>query len=115
MMEGSAIYLTRRVDLPVTCLDGDSEAVQQYMEDILLEVHRSIDYYENQIGKGMVHQLTFAPAVLPLDHPIAYLREQMNAQVDTFHLESFMTVPEAIASVTQSQCLGAIGAAMRVS
>ncbi len=108
------LYLSRRVQLPIDHLEGNSYDTERLLDDLVVEVHRSIDYYENQLGKGMLHRLILAPTVVPLKRTLSYLSEQINNKISTLDLEQSLEFAEPFDSAVQAQCLGAIGAAMRI-
>lgn len=114
LVGNNQLYLSRRVQLPVDHLEGNAYDTERLLDDLVVEIHRSIDYYENQLGKGMIHKLVFAPTLMPLVNTKKYLAEQVNSKITTLDLEESLEFSEPFDVPLQAQCLGAIGAAMRI-
>ncbi len=114
LVSANQLYLSRRVQLPVDHLEGNAYDTERLLDDLVVEIHRSIDYYENQLGKGMIHKLVFAPTVVPLTNTLKYLAEQVNSKISILDLEESLEFAEPFEKEVQAQCLGAIGAAMRI-
>jgi len=107
------IYLTRQINLPRNLTQLQPEHSRQQMEELALEVQRSLDYFESQYAMGSADQLM----VLSSDKPI----------YDDFAATAtlFLTVPvaplglQALAgwlpesNQVEQEGLRAIGAAIR--
>lgn len=61
LIEDGNIYLSRNLDVGLERLLGaaDPSAV---LDELLLEIQRSLDFYESQLGKGIIADLYFSPA-----------------------------------------------------
>lgn len=55
--DGSQVYLSRRI-LQAYDADADSAVLQSQMENLALEVQRSLDYFESQFALGPVDHVT---------------------------------------------------------
>jgi MSHA biogenesis protein MshI len=59
-----AVYLSRKLDVSAdTVSEENSEQSQQVIDKLVLEMQRSRDYFESQMGKGIVGRLLLMPGV----------------------------------------------------
>ena len=105
LVEDGQIYLTRRVDFGLDQYRQASNP-QAVRDALLLEVQRSLDYYESQMGKGIVTNLYFSPAADGLGD---FLNQQLGLHVSTPDLEAILPAP---LSEDSESCLTAIAAAL---
>lgn len=61
MVEDGSLYLTRRFDLGTDEFFSGHDP-QAFLNNLLLEVQRSVDYFESQLGKGIVTHLYYSPS-----------------------------------------------------
>lgn len=106
------LYLTRRLDIGVRALEtADAAARERMCEGVLLEVQRSLDYYDSHFPHGPVAALALTPTAAAT--ALAdYLPRQLETAVLTPRLEDlleFETAPEAL----DGDAILAIGAALR--
>lgn len=129
------LYLTRRIN---TQLDPDvmkSENWPDLRDRLVLELQRSLDYYQSQIGKGQITSLTLAPRQFDGDAMSKELDDLLQAKVEYFNLASYLQMNDdyvmsvvaltdqniagtdqqgsSISAEMQQQCLLAIGATLR--
>jgi len=112
LVEDGAIYLCRRLDFGLDRFNalGDN---RDFFDSLMLEIQRSLDYYESQLGKGIVTSLFYAPGVI-MTEPIGEFLSQslaINVEPLTFASMAFDTEldledPQLLRSVI------AIGAAL---
>lgn len=106
-----------------TPAEGDSLAFEQEMspdqqrslDAIVLEVQRSLDYYESHFAKPAINNLVIAP--LPHEVPglINYLAGALGLQVRLLDLNAVLDTPQPISEEQQANGFFAIGAALRES
>lgn len=105
-----ALYLARTVDFGVAQLKEDGERL---VEALVLEVQRSLDYYESHFSLPPIGTLVLAPTEEPLPWVTSRLAASLGIPVRVLDLnaifESRGTLPDAL----QARCLTAIGAALR--
>jgi MSHA biogenesis protein MshI len=109
------LYLTRRIN---TQLDPD--AMQSPEWDILkdrlvLEIQRSLDYYESQMGRGQITQIVIAAQQHDTADLAKALDGLLSAQVSSLDIEDKLDSDVELASETQHICMVAIGATLRDS
>ena len=131
----SALYLARNIDVGYSSLgtntsssllgepqqDNDGLAFendmspdqQRSLDAIVLEVQRSLDYYESHFAKPAINSLVIAP--LPHETPglVKYLAGALGLQVRMLDLNAFLDVQQPISEKLQAQAFFAIGAALR--
>lgn len=104
-----------------TPAEGDGLAFEQEMapdqqrslDDIVLEVQRSLDYYESHFAKPAINSLVIAP--LPHEVPglIKYLAGALGLQVRMLDLNAVLDMPQPVSEEQQAKGFFAIGAALR--
>lgn len=129
--EGS-LYLSRRLELGLEqlmnylntpppedefVLDGEEppmpEALQRALDNIVLEVQRSLDYYESHFSLPPVSGLVMAPMEENVPGLMGYLGGNLGVPVRMLDLNALIECEETLSDQLQSQCLFAIGAALR--
>lgn len=112
-----ALYLSRRIDYGTTRLFGDgldvSAANEGVLDTLIIEIQRSLDYYERHFSQAPVQSIVFAPCGLPLDGVCRYLHSQLGMTVRTLDLNELLTSAAPLDTATQARCLFAIGGALR--
>jgi MSHA biogenesis protein MshI len=137
----SNLYLSRRIDLGLEqlkeylnapteeeefVLDSkeeefvlDSEEppmptqLQRALDNIVLEVQRSLDYYESHFSLPPVSGLVMAPLEENIPGMMGYLGGNLGIPVRMLDLNALLVSSETLPDELQSQCLFAIGAALR--
>lgn len=122
------LYLSRVIDIGYENLEKDDEPVtettglslEQSSSDldtniskIVLEIQRSLDYYESHYGKPTIGNLVIAP----LENEIPDLNDQLENElglvVRSLELDEIIEVDSNLNIELQAKCFGAIGAALR--
>lgn len=107
------LYLTRRLDTGVEELKAAQEPARTALcEGVLLEVQRSLDYYESHFPHGPVAAIALTPtaAATPLGD---YLPQQLETPVLQLRLEDVLAFEEPAETLDANDIL-AIGAALRL-
>ena len=110
------LYLARRIEVSLAQLiESDAERRNQHFERVALELQRSLDHFDRQYHYVPIAKLLLAP--LPRDTGLQqYLAPNISVPVETVDLGAVMDfpeIPELRHPERQSQCLAAIGAALR--
>ncbi len=113
LVEDGAVYLTRRLDVG---LEGFSPAGDNgaFFDSLFLEIQRSLDFYESQLGKGIITQLCYSPSLPETAEIGEFLSGQLALNVtalDLSPLELVETLDEEL-DEQMSRCASAIGAAL---
>lgn len=116
-----SLYLSRNIDIGlqqiVTAGSHEGELhpqTQQALDRIVLEVQRSLDYYESHFSQPPINSLVLAPLEQEVPGVIPYLSANLGMAVSVLDLNTLFETNDIIDSVTQAQCLTAIGAALRL-
>lgn len=114
---GGELYLSRRFDLPYSQFHAvsDHESAQMLMNRIMLELQRSLDYFDRQFHFIPFDRLMLAP--LPVDIGLRdYLKENLSITVDHCELEEIFEFPAgfSLTAEEKSKCFHTLGAALRL-
>ena len=126
------LYLSRRIDIGLGqlqsyleapaeedefVLDGEEPAMpvqlERAMDNIVLEVQRSLDYYESHFSLPPVSGLVIAPMEEDIPGVMGYLGANLGVPVRMLDLNALIESDETLSDKQQSQCLFAIGATLR--
>lgn len=94
-------------------LEGLPPATQSTLDAIVLEVQRSIDYYERYFAQPPIHSLVIVPPPQEVSGMVEYIASQLGLQVRELDLNILLGLSEKLPRTKQSQCMPAIGAALR--
>lgn len=115
-----SLYLSRDIDIGLQQMvaRGSNEGelhpqTQQALDRIVLEVQRSMDYYESHFSQPPITSLVLAPLEQEVPGVIPYLSANLGMAVSVLDLNTLFETSEHIDSVTQARCLTVVGAALR--
>lgn len=86
---------------------------QRTLDAIVLEVQRSLDYYESHFAKPAINSLVIAPLPRPVPGVVNYLASALGLQVRLLDLNAVLDMPQPISDEMQAQCFYAIGSALK--
>ncbi len=116
------LYLSRTLDFGVDELlaesggaDGEemSAGLQRRLDGIVLEVQRSLDYYESHFRLPPINGLVLAPTGETIPGLLGYVGGQLGIPVRTLDLNALLESAEPLSDTLQAECLLAVGAALR--
>jgi MSHA biogenesis protein MshI len=113
------LYLSRGIQvgynaLPDTAVHAnDAGAIEGWLDSIIIEIQRSLDFYDSQFSQPPVAGLVMTPAHREIPGVAEYLNSQMGIPARILDVNELIDVPEKIGSEMQFNCLMAIGAALR--
>lgn len=115
LVRGKTFYFARQMDLKVASrAAGVSDRNGQLdCPNILLELQRSLDYYERQFDQPPITRLVIAPAGPLADALAENLSRDTGFDVSVLDLNSLLNCTTPLVPATQAACLLAVGAAMR--
>jgi len=87
-----------------------TETHQRLLEDVGLEIQRSLDYYQSQLRQPPLARLFMTSSQLAV---LDYLSTRLTNKVESFNLNSVLNCKQNPANLLQKQCLAAIGGALR--
>ena len=134
LTQDSSLYLTRTIDVGFsalaeqnTILGDDSEVhglaleegmppeQQRTLNGIVLEVQRSLDYYESHFAKPSINSLVLAPLPFEIPGVVKHLASALGLQVRMLDLNAVIDMKSPMSQEMQSNCFFAIGAALKES
>lgn len=96
-------------------VEGLPSATQQSLEQIVLEVQRSMDYYERYFAQPPVSTLVLAPLPVSIPGLIDEIASQLGMKVRELALQDVLNIEQTeLDRSLQCHCLPAIGAALRL-
>jgi MSHA biogenesis protein MshI len=111
----SALYLSRKIDIGLMSLESEQPqaAIEQMYESIILELQRSLDFYESEYARTPIGKLVVAPR-----HPILqgfcdYVSQQTGLTTELMNLSQIYSDSTELNDENQARCLLAIAAASR--
>jgi len=107
------LYLSRRIN---TQLDPDvmqSDEWGDLEERLTLEIQRSLDYFESQMGQGQINRIVIAPRQHDGVALASALNDQLAAEVSVLNLAEHLAGAGQISPEVQQVCMAAIGATLR--
>lgn len=113
LVEEGDIYLSRRLDVGLQGFDPVADNTA-FFDALYLDIQRSLDFYEAQLGKGIITQLWYSPG-LPSTAEIGnYLSSQLGLNVSALDLSPLKLIDVIDEELDEhiSQCAAAIGAAL---
>ncbi len=109
------LYLMRHVDIGLNDLlssKDDTTGASTHSSAVVLEVQRSLDYYESHYDRRPVTELVLAPGA-NIGRLPDIMREQLGLTVSPLDLASLFDLQNEIPTERHGDCLFAIGAALR--
>ncbi len=92
---------------------GFSPGMTRLLDSIVLEVQRSLDYYESHFSLPPVGGLVLAPTEEPIPGMLSYIASNLSVPVRTLDLNAVLDSETTLSDALQSRALLAIGAALR--
>lgn len=94
--------------------EGPAPALRRLMDTIVLEIQRSVDYFESHFGLPPISGLVIAPLAQPVPGLAGYLGGNLGLPVRMLDLNTVLDCEQTLSDELQAYCLSAIGAALRV-
>ena len=133
LTQDNSLYLTRTIGVGLSAIatansilgditenEGElalAEAMspdqQRTLDAIVLEVQRSLDYYESHFAKPAITSLVLAPLPYEIPGVINYLASALGLQVRMLDLNTVLDVSSPMSLELQANCFFAIGAALK--
>lgn len=113
IMRDGNLYLARKINTqmgPDVMAGRDWESQR---DRLVLEIQRSLDYYESQMGQNPVSKILLAPRVQDTHELVASLSEVLAVSVSPLDFASQIESSDDISNETKHSCMFSIGAALR--
>jgi MSHA biogenesis protein MshI len=110
------LYLARKLDIGADTLATSQRAGRedQYLESIVLEVQRSLDYYDSHFSQPPIASLLVAPSEIPLPFLQPYLAANLGLPVKNLDLGELLDSAGKFEADMQARCMMAVGASLRM-
>ncbi|MDA8364222.1 MAG: pilus assembly protein PilM [Gammaproteobacteria bacterium] len=106
------LYLSRTLGVGFDTLQAAAEPAG-YHDHIVLEIQRSLDYYESHFREAPIRHLVLGGAATGLPMLIEHLRANLNVQVSVLDLAPLLDCNQSLPQEMQARCLVHVGAALR--
>lgn len=106
------LYLSRALNIGHESLRSAAEPAM-YFDHIVLEVQRSLDYFESHFREAPVRNLVLTPLAEPVPGFIEYLAANLGVTVGGMDLSKLLDSDVELTPALQAECLTTIGAALR--
>jgi MSHA biogenesis protein MshI len=115
LVRGKTFYLARQVDLDAGPEKAAVEARNGRINaaGIVLELQRSLDYYERHFDQPPITRIAVSPAGPRADELARELGRETGFEVATLDLNTLLSCKASIEPSHQASCLLAVGAALR--
>ncbi len=107
------LYISRSVNFSVQALQGDPVQREAALEELVVEVQRSLDYFEIQLRQAAVSRLAVVPLLQGMDIVMEKLSSTIGAEVFPLESDELAMSEKALSSVKKLYCVSAIGGSMR--
>ncbi|MEX2130910.1 MAG: hypothetical protein WD772_05440 [Pseudohongiellaceae bacterium] len=107
------LYLTRRINTQVPPEAMTSPEWQSTRDKLALEIQRTLDYYESQMGQAQISRIVLAPRISDSAAMTEALNGLLSVKVETLDLRGKLEGAVELVPELQQACLTAIGTAMR--
>jgi len=111
---GEYLYLIRKLsgvrDL-TSCLPVEGNMMMA--EHLLLEIQRTLDYYDAQMRQPPLAGILLAPSLADISKLTEYLNNNLDSKVEYLDINNFLNLPEPLSPAKQQDCLPACAAAFR--
>lgn len=106
------IYLSRRIEIGLDAL-GQADDRTPYFDQIVLEVQRSLDYFDSHFRQAHVDTLVLSPPAGEIPGIVEYLNQNLNVKAAVMNLGQALQFDADVAPTLNGQALIALGAALR--
>lgn len=106
------LYLSRSLDIGLDALEQADDPAA-YFDRIMLEVQRSLDYYESHFRQTPVAAIALAPAARIVGELAGHLQNHLNVTARLFVLHELLNCRAEVPAQLPVCCLMTIGAALR--
>jgi MSHA biogenesis protein MshI len=107
------IFLSRSLEVGLSNLQEGFD-LTGYFDSIVLEIQRSLDYFDSHFRQSPVAQLVVLPMSVEVPGLIEYLNGNLNVTASAMVLDQLVECDPTVGGVLQTQCLTALGAALRL-
>jgi MSHA biogenesis protein MshI len=103
----------REIEDAASKAEGEGEQTDEALDALVLEVQRSLDYYEHELRQRPVRSLLVAPLEHGASTLEGWLSRNLSLPVEWLDLNRLLSPPSPLAASLQRRCLPAVGGALR--
>lgn len=107
-----SLYLSRALNIGHESLRTAADPAM-YFDHLVLELQRSLDYFESHFREAPIRHLALAPLAEPIPGLLEYLGANLNVTLGQMNLAELLDSDVELSAALQARCLGTIGAALR--
>ncbi len=107
------LYLARRIDSGYGALLDGEAGFDEWSDRLLIEVQRSLDYFEGNFREAPIDHLVVAPPPVEVPHLASEMAARSGLNVRLLDVNQLIEAPDDMSLDTRLRCLPAIGAALR--
>ena len=107
------LYLSRRLDSGWSQLGDNLQDAESRLDRIVVEIQRSLDYYESHFLQPAIGAVVVSPRPPALDGIENYLADQLGMPVRGMDINRIIDVERELTAEVQLHCAMAVGAALR--
>jgi MSHA biogenesis protein MshI len=113
LVRGTTFYFARQMELHPSPYAAGADDPAMDIDAIVLELQRSLDYYERHFDQPPIVRIAVSPGGLRSTALAASLKRDTGLEVAAIDLNSMLDGDGAVTPETQAACLLAVGAALR--
>lgn len=83
------------------------------IDEVILEIQRSLDYYISHFNQRPVSKIIFAPVVNEVPGVIEYINDMLGIKVEILDFNEHLNIAKPLSKELQAYCFDAIGMALR--
>ena len=112
LTRGGELYLSRPLNIGLDMLQRTDNQTG-YFDQVVLEVQRSLDYFESHFREVPIRNVALAPLPYAIPGFVEYLGANLNTQIIAVDLAGLMDCDTELPTGLQAGCFATIGAALR--
>jgi MSHA biogenesis protein MshI len=114
LSKNEALYLSRHLNTYIGEETLDSADWSAVRDRLALEIQRSLDYYESQMGQAQIGRILLLPRRSDSEKLARELNDVMGVRVEVMDLQGKMNSRVELPFSLQHECMFAIGGALRM-
>ena len=112
LTRNNELYLSRTLSVGLEAI-GDQQQQESAYNQVVLEIQRSLDYYESHFRQAPIRQLLLLPLPDTALGFVEYLRQNLSIEVDVIDLNDLVDHEIELSRELQSKIFLSFGAALR--
>jgi MSHA biogenesis protein MshI len=106
------IFLSRRLEIGLDVLRSANDMLP-YFDQIVLEVQRSLDYFDSHFHQAQVDQIVLSPSSGNISGLVEHLNQNLNIKARVLNFSDLLQFDPPAAEILADRGLVALGAALR--